>query len=71
MSASRMWMLVGLVWSRRLSLARRIRVASLLRTRPITVFEGFEARVFMKAYPRPREAPVTRYDGILMKLLGW
>lgn len=42
-SASMMWMLV------RLSFWRRARVASLLRTRPIVVFEGFEARVFRKA----------------------
>lgn len=44
MSASKMWMLVML------SFARRARVASLLRTRPIMVFEGSEARFLMKAY---------------------
>jgi hypothetical protein len=44
MSASRMWMLV------RLSFWRRAMVDCLLRTRPMTVFEGFEARAFMKAY---------------------
>lgn len=54
MSAWKMWMLLML------SFWRRVRVASLLRTRPITVFEGSEASFLMNAYPRPREAPVTR-----------
>ena len=47
-----------------LSLASLCSVADLLRTMPITVLPGIEARWVMKAYPMPREAPVTTYEGI-------